>query len=132
MLFVGVATAQAPEQPDPTGRLGTQVEDVGLPGAGRVALGFLVTVALALGAAVVLKRAGMLQRAWPAVFKRRMGESRIRPLDRQPISATITIHLVEVDGTRVLIAEGRGSMAITVMPGGDVRAPTTTDVGSSP
>jgi hypothetical protein len=116
ILSTGTIHAQTPQETRPTGRLGTQVDDVGLPSVGRVAFGFLLTVGLAVGAVVVLQRTGLLQRTWPAVFKRNVSAARIRPLDRRPVSATVTVHLIEVDGVRMVIAEGRGAMGLSVLP----------------
>jgi len=40
----------------------------------------------------------------------------MRSLDRAAISRTMTVYLVEVDGARVIIAEGRSGVGITLAP----------------
>lgn len=91
------------------------VEDE-LPSAGGVLFGFLITVGLAVAVLLFLQRSGVLQRGLPGLFKKREGVSNIRPIERVPVSPSLIVHLVEVDGVRVLIAEGRGAVGVTVLP----------------
>jgi hypothetical protein len=97
--------------------LGTSVDNLGYPSVGRVVFGFLITVALAVGVAFVLRR------GWPLVLRRNSLGSGIRSLDRAAVSRTLTVHLVEVEGTRVIIAEGRSGVGITLVPPQAGRSP---------
>jgi hypothetical protein len=90
--------------------LGTSVDNLGFPSVARVVFGFLLTVGLAVGVAFVLRR------GWPLVLRRKRLGSRISSLDRAAVSRTMTVHLVEVDGARVIIAEGRSGVGITLAP----------------
>jgi hypothetical protein len=42
---------------------------------------------------------------------------RVRPLGHAVVSRTLTVHLVEVDGSRVVVAEGRNGVGLTTLPG---------------
>jgi hypothetical protein len=101
--------AESPAKPIPP------VEDE-FPSAGGVLFGFLITVGLAVATLLFLQRTGVLQRGLPALFKRKEGVSNIRPIERVPVSPSLILHLVEVDGARVLIAEGRGTVGMTILP----------------
>jgi hypothetical protein len=97
--------------------VGADLDGLGLPGYGRVVFAFLFTVALAVAAAYALRR------TWPIFLKRSalgVGTpgTTIRPLARSAVSRTMLVHLVEIDGVRVLIAENRNSIGVTVMPPG--------------
>jgi hypothetical protein len=94
--------------------LGTSVDTIGFPSVGRVVLGFLFTVGLAVGFAFVLRRGW----GWPLLLRRKTLNSRMRVVDRAAVSRTLTVHLVEVDGARVIIAEGRGGVGVSVLPPG--------------
>ena len=93
--------------------LGTSVDSLGFPSVARVVFGFLVTVALAVGVAFVLRRGWPV---WPLVLGRKPPGSGMRSIERAAVSRTMTVHLVEVEGTRVIIAEGRSGVGIAVMP----------------
>lgn len=86
---------------------GTAITDLGFPSIGRVVLGFLLTVGLAVGVAFGVRR------FWPLLLRQQRASSRIRAIDRTTISPTLTLHVVEVEGARMLIAEGRSGVALT-------------------
>ncbi len=94
-----------------SGRLGAQVQDLPFPGPGRIVAGFLITVALAVAAAYLLRR------FWPNALKRRTTGTHIRLVDRTAVSTTLTLSIVEIDGSRFLVAEGRGALGVTALPG---------------
>jgi hypothetical protein len=91
---------------------GGDLTQLGLPGVGRVLFVFLLTALLAAGVSYALRR-------WlPALRKRQsMGEG-VRTLARSTVSRALTVHLVDVDGVRVLIAETRTGVGMTVLPAG--------------
>jgi hypothetical protein len=95
----------------PQGKFGTSVEDLAFPSLGRVVLGFLLTVALAVAVAFLLRR------WWPSVLKRRSASGSIKSIERTAVSTTLTVHLVEVDGIRITVAEGRSGVGVAIMPG---------------
>jgi hypothetical protein len=98
--------------------LGTSVDSIGLPSVGRVVFGFLVTAGLAVAVAYLLRRGG-----WPLLLRRKPLNSSMRPLDRASVSRTLTVHLLEIDGTRVVIAESRSGVGMTVLPAGSKPSP---------
>jgi flagellar biogenesis protein FliO len=83
--------------------------DLPFPSIGRLVFGFLFTVVLAVGAAYLLKR------WWPMLSRRRgmTTTGGIRTIDRTVVSATLSVYVLEVEGTRYLVAEGRGSLSLT-------------------
>ena len=108
--------ALATGQPAPA-HFGGAVNDLGLPSVGRILFGFLLTAGLAVAVAVGLRR------FWPSLQRGKAASVAIRPVDRAAISATLTIHLVEIDGVRVAVAEGRTGVGITALPAAAPRLP---------
>ena len=106
LLFAAVACA-AGEHGALTGATSAQGPDLGFPSAGRVVFGFLVTAGLAVGAAWVLRR------WWPAFARPRTSTTSIRTVDRSAVSASLNVYVLEVDGARYLVAEGRSGVALT-------------------
>jgi hypothetical protein len=98
--------------------LGASVDSLAFPSVGRVIFGFLVTVGLSVAVAFLLRRGG-----WPVLLRRRSLNSAIRSVDRATVSATLTVHLIELDGVRVMIAESRSGVGMTVLPAGSNRSP---------
>jgi flagellar biogenesis protein FliO len=103
--------AHAAVAADPSGSLkgaaGTGVAELPFPSVGRLVVGFLVTVGLAIGIAYAIRR------WWPMLAARRTGASGIRTLDRAVVSNTLSVYVLEVEGARYLVAEGRGGVAVT-------------------
>jgi flagellar biogenesis protein FliO len=90
--------------------LGDGLSDLAIPGIGRVVLGFLITAGLAIGAAYAIRR------FWPGLHTRGVVGKRVRALGHAAVSRSLTVHLVEVDGARVVIAEGRAGVSVTTLP----------------
>ena len=103
-------TACAADAAAPLGRMGTEVQQLPCPSVARLAVGLVVTLALAVGAAMILRR------AWPLFLRRRAGASHISGVDRFSLSATLTVHVVHVEGARFVIAEGRSGVAVSPLP----------------
>ena len=105
--------------------MGGDLQGLGLPGIGRVVFGFLITVGLAVGAAYGFRR------LWPGFLKRApLGSgAAIRTLTRAVVSRTLSVHVVEVDGVRVMIAESRGALGLTVLPPGNLPPVSAQPVG---
>jgi len=80
-----------------------------MPGVARVVFAFLFTAGLAVAVAVATRR------LWPGVLTRVPASARVRALGRTAVSRTLTVHLVEVDGVRVVIAESRTGVGLTVL-----------------
>jgi hypothetical protein len=104
--------------------VGGGLSDLAIPGLGRVVVGFLITAGLAIGAAHAIKR------FWPGVLTRGVSGKRVRPLGHAAVSRTLTVHLVEVDGARVVIAEGRAGIGLTTLPA-DAPAPPAVSEGEA-
>jgi hypothetical protein len=117
LLFTHAVYAQRVE-PE-TGRFGTRAEkDLAFPSVGRVISGFVITAIIAGGAALALRR------FWPLLSPRTLPSANIRPLSRASVSRTLTVHLVEIDGVRLVMAEGRSAIGITVLPASDRSEPS--------
>jgi hypothetical protein len=108
VLLVEFVCAQAAETE--AGRFGTQAESLAFPSAGRVVAAFAITVVIAGGLALALRK------AWPLLSSRAATSTSIRSLGRATLSRTLTVHLIEIDGVRVVMAEGRGAIGMTVLP----------------
>jgi hypothetical protein len=76
-----------------------------LPGLGRMAVVLALMIALAAAATLVLRR------YWPPAARRADGA--IRVTAQLSLSNSMKLHFVEAGGLTVLIAEGRGGIAIT-------------------
>jgi hypothetical protein len=83
--------------------------DLAFPSVGRLLFGFLFTVLLAVGGGYAVKR------WWPAVSRRREAMSGIRTVGRASVSAGLRLYIVEVEGSRLLIAEGRHGVSMTLV-----------------
>ena len=109
-LLGSAAVWAAQAQDAATGRLAGAAPDLPFPSIGRVVLGFLLTVGLAVGVAYLLRR------WWPALSRGRTGATSIRTIDRSAVSTTLSVYLIEVEGVRFLVAEGRGGISLTHAP----------------
>jgi hypothetical protein len=106
--LAGVADLHA--QVHDKGQLGASVDQLGFPSLWRIVAGLLLTLALAAGIPLAIRR------LWPALLERRSLTGAIRPVDRAAVSASLTVHLVEVDGVRMVIAEGRHGIDMAMLP----------------
>lgn len=102
MLFaVGAASAQGPAPALAQGR-----DIVELPSIGRVIVVFLIVAGLAVGAAFALRR-------YSPNFARGLAQSGpLRVIDRSSLNAGLRVHLIEVDGERILVAENRAGVSL--------------------
>jgi hypothetical protein len=82
-----------------------------MPSMTRVVMAAMVTIALAAGTLVLVKR--VLPRYTGRV--NHSGDT-IKVLARTSISRSLSAHLIEVDATRVLVVEGRTGIELTVLP----------------
>jgi hypothetical protein len=80
------------------------------PSVGRIVLSFVLVAVLAVGIAVALRY------VLPKLGRPAVVSSRLRVLDRIHVSSAVRLHMVEVDGDKVLIAEQRGAMSMLVLP----------------
>lgn len=110
LMLPALAFAALADPSAPQARFGTSVDQLGFPSLGRVVVVFVLTVALAVGAVVVLRR------FWPTLLKRKNTATAIRSLDRTAISATLTVHVVEVEGVKMVVADGRNGVSIAILP----------------
>lgn len=100
-------SSQAQETAPPRLTQGTDAIEV--PGAGRVAVVFLFAAALAVGAAFVVRR--MLPK-WSGGL---MTDGSIEVVGRIAPANGVRVHLLQVDGQRVLLAENRSALALVVL-----------------
>lgn len=104
---------------------GADLPQLGLPGVGRVLFAFLLMALVAAGVAYAVRR-------WlPAIRNRPSVGSGVRTLARSVVSRTLTVHLVDVSGVRVLIAESRTGVGLTVIPPGATSPPDVAATGST-
>jgi flagellar biogenesis protein FliO len=110
ILLLQVCAAACAQEKVPAAPL-TQGEDVlSFPSFGRIVLSFIIAAALAVGVAFALRY------VLPKLGRPAAASSRLRVLDRIHISSGLRLHLVEVDGDKVLIAEQRGAPSMLVLP----------------
>ncbi len=88
--------------------------DLPMPSLWRVMIAVMVTLALAAGTLVLVKRYLPKWSAWSG--RPGVAGHAIKVLARTPISRSLTAHLVEVDAHRVLIVEGRAGIQLTLVP----------------
>jgi flagellar biogenesis protein FliO len=84
----------------------TQGDALAIPGIGRVVLVFLFISILSIGAAYLVKR------YLPAIGRKSLGSESIKLIDRYAANAKLRMYLIEVDGKRVLVAEGASGLAM--------------------
>jgi len=75
----------------------------------RVVAGVVITLVLALGGIVALKK--MLLKA-----DGRWSSHGIRILGKAALGPSVRAHLLQVDASRVLVVEGRGGLGVTLLP----------------
>ena len=110
--LVAVATSYAAVAADVTQHIsGLQPHpDLPLPSAARVVTAVVVTLALAAGTLVLVKR-------YLPKYAGRVGYAGnvIKVVAHSSISRSLRVHVIEVDTNRVLIVEGRGGIGLTVL-----------------
>jgi hypothetical protein len=114
-LMLGSVTVLAQTNPSLRGALGTQA-DLPFPSVGRIVLAFLLTAGLAVGLALAARR------LWPLLARRRATASGIRTLDRSVVSTSLSACVIEVEGTRFLVIEGRSGVAVTQLRPGQAQS----------
>ncbi len=82
---------------------------IAVPGIGRIAAAFVIVVALAIAWAATLRR------VLPKFTGVPLAGSALRVLDRASLGPGTRVHLVQVEGEKVLVAENRSSLAIAVL-----------------
>lgn len=88
----------------------TQGQDViAVPGFGRVIVAFVIVAALAVAAAAVLRR------VLPKFTGTPLAGSTIRILERANLGPGTRLHVVQVEGEKVLVAENRNSLTVVVL-----------------
>lgn len=80
-----------------------------LPSPMRVVAGVAITLVLALGGILALRR--VLMKA-----EGRWSPQGIKVLGKAVLGPSIRAHLLEVDASRVLVVEGRGGIGVTLLP----------------
>lgn len=86
-----------------------------LPSVTRMLTGIVITLALAFGGIVAMKR--VLLRT-----DRRWVSHGIKVVGRASLGS-VRAHLLEVDASRVLVVEGRSGIGLTVLPAGAQERP---------
>jgi flagellar biogenesis protein FliO len=80
------------------------------PGVTQLALGFVITCAVAVGGIYGFKR---WIPGWSAVTQT---QSSIHPVETRQLSRAVRMHVVQVDESRFLIVEGRSSLNVITIP----------------
>ena len=90
---------------------------VQMPSMWRVVFVFLMIAGLAVGAAYVLRRFS------PNLSRGLTPQGPLRVIDRATVNAGLRVHLVEADGTRILIAEHRAGISMLQLPSAKNESP---------
>jgi flagellar biogenesis protein FliO len=107
MLFIASSSCVAAEHAT---SLTGHDDPVQLPAIGRVVLGFVVTVALAIGVVYALRR-------WLPKFANRGGAtSPLNVTSQSLVRNGMRFHVVTVADQTVLVAEGKTGIAMTMLP----------------
>ena len=85
------------------------VDIISAPGIGRVALVFLLTCALAVAAILVLRR------YLPKVSSTLLASGQMKVVDRTMLLGGTRVHLLEIGEHRIVIADGRNGLALSVL-----------------
>jgi flagellar biogenesis protein FliO len=92
------------QEADSLARLGLRQTDSELPGIGRVVLVLAFTLAVAVGASYAIRR------FWVAPLRQRLGYARVS--GQLAVSSSLKLHFVDLETTTLVVAEGRGGVAI--------------------
>lgn len=106
LSVVWVTTALAQESTP----LGQGQDIVQLPSPWRVLFVFLLIASLAVAAAYGLRRFS------PKFARGIAQQGTLRVIERAQVNAGLRVHLVEVDGSRILIAEHRAGISMLQLP----------------
>ena len=109
LLWLWSAAAVAQAAP---ARLTQGDEALSFPSVVRVLVAFLFTAGLAVGVAYAVRR-------WMPAFRStllRGQPQRLQVVERIQLSAATRLHLVDIDDNKVLIAESRNGVALTLLP----------------
>lgn len=106
VLMLGCALAAEAIAQDAAPTLAQGRDIVELPSMGRVIFVFLLVAGLAVGAAYLLRRYS------PNLARGLVQQGPLRVIDRATLNAGLRVHLVEVDGERLLIAENRTGVSM--------------------
>lgn len=88
----------------------TQGDDVvTVTGIVRVIVAFIVVAALGIAAIAVLRR------FLPRLSGAPLAGSALRVMERASLGPATRVHLVQVDGERILVAESRSALAMVVL-----------------
>lgn len=88
----------------------TQGRDViTTPGIGRVIFVFILTAGLAVAIAMLLRR------VLPKLGGPLLSSGNLRVVDRASLGAGLRVHVVLVDGEKVVVADSRNGVALTVL-----------------
>lgn len=117
MSFAAGAASAA----EPAAALAQGRDIVELPSVGRVIFVFLIVAGLAVGAAFALRR-------YSPKFASGLSQSgSLRVLERSSLNAGLRVHLIEIEGERIVVAENRSGVSLLQLR----RPPQNPDKGSS-
>lgn len=98
--------------------LGLRQTGAELPSVGRVVLVLAFTLAVAAAAIYAIRR------FWPTPLGQRLGRARVS--GQLAVSSSLKLHFVDFENTTLVIAEGRGGVAIA-----EVKKSAAQDAGSA-
>jgi hypothetical protein len=84
--------------------------ELAFPSMTRVVVAVVITLGLAAGAIVLLKR------LVPGMAVRRTQGGDIKVLAHTNVTTSLRAHVLEIDATRVLIVEGRNGIGLALLP----------------
>lgn len=108
-----LASQSGVASPQPVRALIPYSDPVALPGVGRVLIGFVLTVVVGVVAVYALRR-------WlPRFGGHTQLAGNLRVVGRANVHNGLRLHVVEVAGRTVLVAEGKSGIAMTLLSDGE-------------
>lgn len=113
--YAAVCCACLGQEADSLARLGLRQADAPLPGLGRVLLVLAFTLAVAVAAIYAIRR------FWPTPLGQRQGHARVSA--QLAVSSSLKLHFIDLENTTLVVAEGRGGVAIAEVKKSAVATP---------
>ncbi|HYM34066.1 MAG TPA: flagellar biosynthetic protein FliO [Steroidobacteraceae bacterium] len=98
------------------------------PGVGKIVFAFVVTILIGVAAVWVLRRyMPRVVAVLPQLGARAAANSTLRVVSSRAVHPGLRLHVVEVEGSTLVVAESRAGVALTIIPARTTSATTSPD-----